>query len=138
MRGVRAIVVAVGLAVAAEVTAKEIFERPWIEVRSEHFVIKSGLSEEQTRELATDLEHYRAAIDLMTRAGHVEEPIPTKIYLLPRAERALGFDGKILGYFHAGMRANYAVMIPAQDDNDETLKHEYTHYLVRNRDQRRY
>jgi hypothetical protein len=55
------------------------------------------------------------------------------------SERALGFDGMITGYFRPGMRANYASMIPERDSGSErVLEHEYTHYLVGNRDQRHY
>ena len=124
-------------AVAAD--AREVWERSWIEVRSEHFVIASALSEQRTVELARELEDFRSAVDALTGAAGIEDPIPTKIFLLPRAERALGFDGKFIGYFNPRMRANYAVMIPESGKSSaETLKHEYTHYLIRNRDRLRY
>lgn len=127
------------LAAAGAVDAREIWERAWLEVRSEHFVIASALSEERTLALAQELESFRAAVDMLTGAVDAADPIPTKIYLLPRAERALGFDGMITGYFRPGMRANYALMIPERDSGSaRVLKHEYTHYLVGNRDQRRY
>ena len=38
------------------------------------------------------------------------------------------------GYFSAGMRANYAVMVEIGSFGDEMIKHEYVHFLVHNRD----
>ena len=138
MRRVRLIGLAVLLAVCATATAKEIWERPWVEVRTEHFILASALSEERSVALAIELENFRSAVDVLTGARTPADTIPTKIYVLPRAERALGFDGKFVGYFRPAMRANYAVMIPEGSSSNETLKHEYTHYLIRNRDLVRY
>jgi len=118
--------------------AKEIWEGSWVEIRSEHFVLASGLSEERSIKLALQLENFRAAVDALTGVKGVEEPIPTKIYVLPRAEKALGFNGSLGGYFKARMRANYAVMIPSGSYSDDILKHEYTHYLISSRDHRPY
>src|SRR5688572_4424971 len=126
------------IATAAAAEAKEIWEGRWIEVRSEHFVLTSALSEQRSKALALELENFRAAVDALTGAMDVEDPIPTKIYLLPRAERALGFGGNLGGYFSARMRAKHAVMIPSGSYNDEILKHEYTHYLIANRDRRQF
>src|SRR5687767_8572041 len=96
------------IAVGAVADAKEIWEGRWIEIRSEHFVLMSALSEQRSMALALELEDFRAAVDLLTGATAVEDPIPTKIYLLPRAEKALGFSGSRGGYFSADMRANHA------------------------------
>lgn len=125
---------------AATAGAKEIWEGTWVEIRSEHFVLASALSQKQSIALALQLENFRAAVDLLTGATAVavEEPIPTKIYVLPRAEKALGFRSGLGGYFDQRMRANYAVMIPAGSYSDEILKHEYTHYLIANRDTRQF
>jgi len=126
------------IAVAGVADAKEIWEGRWIEIRSEHFVLASALSEQRSTALALQLENFRAAVDVLTGAKGIEDPIPTKIYLLPRAEEALGFRGSLGGYFSAHMRANYAVMIPSGSYSDDILKHEYTHYLIANRDLRQF
>jgi tetratricopeptide (TPR) repeat protein len=126
------------IAHAAAANAKEIWEGRWIEIRSEHFVLASALSEERSTRLALELENFRAAVDVLTGAKGIEDAIPTKIYLLPRAEEALGFGGSLDGYFSAQMRANYAVMIASGSYSDEVLKHEYTHYLIANRDLRQF
>src|SRR5262245_51480055 len=115
------------IALCATAEAREIWEGTWVEVRSEHFVLASALPLKRSTELALDLENFRAAVDLLTGAAGtaVEDPIPTKIYLLPRAEKAVGFRTGLGGWFDQAMRANYAVMIPAGSYSDEVLKHEY-------------
>jgi tetratricopeptide (TPR) repeat protein len=71
---------------------------------------------------------------MLSNIGRFEERIPTKIYLLPKADKDLGFNGLIAGYFSGGMRANYAAIIPSGSYSDEVLKHEYVHFLIHNRD----
>src|SRR5262245_34042524 len=125
----------IGLMASSTACAKELWERPWIEVRSPHFVIVSAISEKQSVELALDLERFRAAVQMVTSIGRFEERIPTKVYVLPYAEEELGFKGLIRGYLIPGMRANYAAVTPAPGlALDDSLKHEYVHFLVRNRD----
>ncbi len=119
---------------AAPTPAKEILEYEWLEVRTPHFVIASAQKTNPTLELAIDLENFRSLAEKLTNIGRFEERIPTKIYLLPRIERDLGFGNYIAGYFNDAMRANYAAMIPSGSYSDEVLKHEYVHFLVHNRD----
>src|SRR5262249_21337646 len=45
-----------------------------------------------------------------------------------------GLGTKAIGYFMPFMRANYAVIADTPLEFDDTLKHEYLHFLVRNRD----
>jgi hypothetical protein len=123
------------VAFAASASAKELWERTWIEVRSPHLVIVSTVSEKQTVELARDLERFRAAVQMVTNIGRFEERILTKVYVLPYAEEKLGFKKDIKGFFQPAMRANYAAVIPASGlELDDVLKHEYVHFLVHNRD----
>ncbi len=89
-------------------SAKELWESEWIEVRTPHFVIASAQDPEKTAGLARELEDFRRMVEIFTNIGRFEERIPTKIIMLPRLERDLGFDGKKAGYFQTGMRANYA------------------------------
>jgi hypothetical protein len=115
----------------------EPWDRDWVEVRTEHFVIESALSERRTLELAADLEGFRVCAEVVTNIGRFDERIPTRIYVLEDAKEEAGFRSNIVGYFRAGMRENLAVMIPS-GDSDAVLRQEYTHFLVRNRDSRLY
>ena len=121
------------LSSAGSVSAEELWQRTWVEVRSPHFVFVSALSESSTVDLLVDLENFRTAVEQLTNIGRFEERIPTHIYVLPHAVPELGFDGKFVGYFLAGMRANYAAIIPSRIKLNEVLKHEYTHFLIHNR-----
>jgi tetratricopeptide (TPR) repeat protein len=121
-------------ALAATAGARELWEYDWVEVRTPHFVIASAEGEKKAVALAIDLEHFRAAAERLTNIGRFEERIPTKVYALPRTARELGIDGTIVGLLMPGMRANYALTTPQGSQSDEVLKHEYVHFLVRNRD----
>ncbi len=129
---------AFALLLAAPSQAKELWEVPWIEVRTPHFVIASAQGEEKTRALAQELEDFRTMVVRFSNLAHVEERIPTRIFLVPRSTRDLGFDAKVAGYFQATMRANYAAIAPAGAFSDEVLKHEYVHFLVRNQGRQLY
>jgi hypothetical protein len=104
---------AVSAATARVAHAAKLWEREWREIKTEHFVIASALSEKSTIALAVDLEHFRTVARKLTTRGAsdaFEERIPTKLYFLPYAVSDLGVDGfRVGGYFHPGMRANYAV-----------------------------
>lgn len=125
--------VLIGL-VAESARAKDPWERPWLEVRTPHFRIKSAISESRTHDLARDLENFRRAALVLTNVGRAEERIPTHLYLFPSAVPELGFRNHIAGYFIPQMRANYAAAIAQGSAADEILKHEYVHFLIHNRD----
>jgi tetratricopeptide (TPR) repeat protein len=118
---------------ATTASAKELWERPWIEVRSPHFVIVSAIPKGVTIDLARDLECFREAVQIVTDVGHFDERIPTKVYVLPQPVVELGFKRHTGGYFIPGMRANYAgvVQLPLGNVNN-MLKHEYVHFIVHN------
>ena len=130
---VYALPILLGLAASSRAVAEPLWEREWVEVRTEHFVVASALPQERSIELAVELENFRAAARLLTNIGRFEERVPTKVYMLPQAVPELGFDGKINGYFLPGLRANYAVVMPSGAESDEVLKHEYVHFLIHNR-----
>ena len=123
---------------ARPVLCKELWQLNWIEVRSPHFVVVSALPEARTTELVVDLENFRTAAEMLTNIGRFEERIPTHIYVLPYEVPELRLDGKIVGYFLPGMRANYAAVMPSPVKLDAVLKHEYMHFLVHNRDKLAY
>lgn len=122
------------LAFAAPASAKQLWEYAWVEVRTPHFVIASAEGEAKAVRLALDLENFRGAAERLTNVGRFEERIPTKVYALPRLARDLGVDGTVVGLLMPAMRANYALTSPQGAESDEVLKHEYVHFLVRNRD----
>src|SRR5262245_33398707 len=97
---------------AVGAATKELWELPWVEVRSPHFVIVSSLSEQRTVDDARDLEDFRAAVQLVTHVGRDDERIGTTVYVLPYAVEKLGFKDHISGFFVPQMRANYALVIP--------------------------
>lgn len=135
MRSSLTSLIAITLLAATTASAKELWEQPWIEVRTPHFRIVSALPEKRTVALADELEDFRAAVQLVTHIGRFEERIATTVYVLPYAVEQLGFRSHISGFFMPQMRANYAAVIPLPPGLlDEALKHEYIHFLVRNRD----
>lgn len=126
------------VAFAGSASAKELWERPWIEVRSPHFVIISAIPKDVTIDLARDLECFREGVQIVTDVGHFDERIPTRVYVLPQPVVELGFNKHTVGYFIPGMRANYAGVVQLPLGNvDITLKHEYVHFIVHN-DEREY
>lgn len=116
--------------------AAKLWEREWREIRTEHFVIASALSENRSVELAADLENFRFVARKLISQGAAdafEERIPTKVYVLPQAVPDLGVDGsRVGGYLSPGLRANYAVIMEVGDDSAAALKHEYVHFLLHN------
>lgn len=100
------------MATTMPASAKELWELPWIEVRSPHFIIVSAVPEERTIGLARELEDFREAVEIVTDLGHFEERIPTTLYVLPRRVEELGFTANVSAYFLPLMRANYVVVAP--------------------------
>jgi len=109
--------------------------RGWLEVRSQNFVIYTDLEGEPARELAVDLEIFRAAVLHFTNVERLDSPIPIHIFAFSRqgtygrirpTRRAAGFVlANPRGYdiaFAGGARNGYR----------PTLYHEYVHFLVRN------
>lgn len=113
-------------------------ENAWIEVRTPHFVIWSALDEGRSVALGRELESFRQVVLLLTNVGRVEPRVPTFIYALPAPESRVGLPSKLGGFFRAGLRANHAVVRPVGRSLGDILYHEYTHFLVANRDARSY
>jgi hypothetical protein len=135
MTQLRVTLIALVWCTAPSASAKELWERPWIEVHCPHFVIVSALPEKLSVDLARDLEHFRAAVVIMTHIEPFDESIPTKVYVLPQPVEKLGFKGDVAGYFVPEMRANYAAVTPRPGTAlDDVLKHEYVLFPVHNRD----
>lgn len=124
-----------GLLLTRAAVARDAWEYEWTETRSPHFVVLSALGSAEGSKLALSLEEFRFAAKIVTNTGRFEERVPTYVYLVPRTDADLGFGRWVLGYLRPTMRANYAVLAPDRQLGTEVvLKHEYAHFLMRNRD----
>ena len=115
--------------------AGNLWDETWIEARSPHFVIVSALSEARTVELVKDLENFRTAAASFSEIGDFHERIQTRTFVFPYASIDFSFVGQKAGYFVPGTRTNFAAVIATEQRPDESLKHEYSHYLLHSRDQ---
>jgi len=110
----------------------------WLEVRTRHFQVTSALDPDSTRQLATDLENFRASIEFLLDGKFLPPPIRTRVY---------AFDGRtIVRPFDVGGASAYA--LPSLDgalivlrtgggwrrDATDELRLEYTRFLLRNRE----
>ncbi|MDH4023743.1 MAG: tetratricopeptide repeat protein [Gammaproteobacteria bacterium] len=120
-------------ATSGQAEAKELYERAWLEVRSPNFLVISSVNDKKTRTLAKELEDFRKIVSVFTTAAELEPRVPTVLFVFPGAFRDIGLADPIGGFFHQGMRANYAVV---RSDGGGPLshfiQHEYTHFVVRN------
>ncbi len=112
-----------------------VHQKPWIEVRTAHFEILSNAGRKQTLALAERLEAFRAIVQFTTHL-HVLDPVtPVRLYIFSSSEEYANFgppDTK--GVSLPGTRA-YLMAIDASALGTETrelLRHEYTHFLIRN------
>lgn len=133
------IILALLAACTAETRAGEVWEDPWIEVRSPNFVVASALGQSDTMQLVRELEDFRTLVSAVTNAGVLEERIPTRVYVFKDAVADLGLDDMVVGRFIAGMRANYAMVRRNISTSNRALQglgyalqFEYTAFLMRN------
>ncbi|MGE0385190.1 MAG: tetratricopeptide repeat protein [Gammaproteobacteria bacterium] len=136
-------IILVGLLAAAvpgrAPVAGELWERRWIELRTPNFVIASALSEQDSVKLAQDMENFRILVGAVSGAGEIDARVPTRIFVFPSLAAEVGLKGDYIGYFHQGMRANYAAVRPVPGAPlGETLHHEYVHFLLRNESDTQY
>lgn len=124
---------ALGASACATVRCEESGGRPWREITTEHFVLKTDLSPGEAKETARALERFRSA--LTSYLGLKTDPpgrLTTIVFADPAALEAFG--GGYIGYFHSGgdplmvmisWPASWNVWRP-----HELLLHELTHYAV--------
>jgi len=115
--------------------AHRVLERPWLEARSEHFAIYSTLTPEETRELAVDLEVFRAAVGLFTNVRSLDPPIPVEIYAFGRAGdfRRFAPSRNVAGFIRPNPRSYQVLLGRFRGVASRTiLYHEYVHFLLRN------
>jgi tetratricopeptide (TPR) repeat protein len=110
-------------------------DRDWIEVRSANFSIRSAIGEKVAVQLARNLEHFRAAVGLVTNLSSTESSVPIRVYLVDgRADiMQLGVDADVAGFIHPTQRAYNVVLRNVQGMSEiGIVLHEYVHYLIRN------
>ena len=122
------------LSMSSGVSAKDIDERNWILIESEHFSVHSSLSEKKTRKLLLHLEALRGVFALgMSNSSRLEEK-PTKILVLGKSSdyRKLGLPEQTAGTFIPGLRENYIVVSNSSSmDESRVILHEYVHFISR-------
>ncbi len=110
-------------------------DKRWIEVRTAHFEILSDAGDKETLALAERLETFRAIVQFITHVRIVDPAIPVRLYVFSKSEDYARFgppDSK--GFTLPNTRA-YFMAIDSSTLGTETrgmLRHEYTHFLVRN------
>jgi tetratricopeptide (TPR) repeat protein len=127
----------VAAALAALLAARAALALPsvhaeWIEVRSAHFTLLGDVKERRLRQVATDLERFRAALDHATGLT-LESSRPTRVFVFARQgtfqQYAAGGGTKVTtGYFVTAPDADY-IAIDAEDPENAfgILYHEYVH-----------
>lgn len=132
------LVAAVSIFAASLAEAKGLWERPWVAVEGPGFTLMSMLDETQTRELVLKFESFRRAAEMVTNTARTEPRIPTKLFVFPRVERALGLGPHPSSSLQPQMRANFALISALPTLREYALEHEYVHILLRTRGGRRY
>ncbi|HEU4428279.1 MAG TPA: hypothetical protein VFT98_05965, partial [Myxococcota bacterium] len=124
---------------ATPASGKDLWERDWIEVRTEHFTVASALDEDDTVRLASELESFRLAVRRLLSA-RVEERVPTRVFLVPPHTKALGLTRGQIGWFRPEMRQNVAVVSKGGQglSLSVVLFHEYAHFIAHNQNSTAY
>jgi Flp pilus assembly protein TadD len=124
----------VGLLVGLLACASPVHQRPWLRVRSPNFEIWSELGAEESRELARNLEFFRAVVDRTTGAN-LEPRVASRVYAFRDRPTLVGFASVswAAGFFAESMRGNVVVLAPGRRGQArEILQHEYVHYILHN------
>jgi tetratricopeptide (TPR) repeat protein len=134
------LLVAVALTTAVGVRA-DLADEGWIEVASPHFTLVSQISEKRTRELAEHLERFRRVVLFVTRAGHGELPVPTRVIVFDRPWEweQIGEDRDAPAAIRFSVRESTILLLAHQRDVDRALvQRGYVHVLLRNHGRVRY
>jgi tetratricopeptide (TPR) repeat protein len=113
--------------------------RPWLEVSSPNFHIKSTLSEDRTVELLRHLEIMHATLGTAVKASSKSKP--TIILAVDSHDDyvRIGAPSYSAGFFFADLRES-AILIEDSDESQgvQVILHEYVHYLNRQSGRFRY
>ena len=122
------------LSCSTNTSARAIWEKDWIELKTPNFTLFSELSEKDTRQLAWELEAFRSIVISLTNMQEATIPkIPTYITVFRKRLKDLGLSPDVAGFLVPGLRANYVVIFHTRKSiNRHAIQHEYTHFLMRN------
>jgi hypothetical protein len=104
----------------------------WLEVRSEHFVVRTDLPEEDARKAATDMELVRTALLGAGWHSNREPKVRTAAVLLAgQAEMEEFVQKNILGFASSNVYGEPFLAVSAAQDvvDQELFKHELTHVI---------
>jgi tetratricopeptide (TPR) repeat protein len=120
---------------SADVSARELEDRKWIEVRTDDFRVYSTLSERKTIELVRNLDLLRLSMPVITNVSRTDSAVPTHIFALKSSKdfELFGLGRNTVGQFISGLRNN-TILLRSGSKIDETqvILHEYVHFLMRN------
>ncbi len=107
----------------------------WVRAETGHFTLFSDAGVAKTREVATELERFRAVLALLTTSGESPEPVPTSVVLF-RNEAAMApyrprFDvpsRNPVGFFQPSRDGNMIALAAGwNSDPRRVVIHEYLH-----------
>jgi tetratricopeptide (TPR) repeat protein len=109
-------------------------ERRYLELVTEDFTVYSGVSEQRTREIATQVAMFRAAIE-QSFGVTLPAAVPMRIHALPKRdwEQYVQPRRGVAGYFVA-QPFSCDLIFDAEDESGgahELMFHEYMHYILR-------
>jgi tetratricopeptide (TPR) repeat protein len=111
----------------------------WTSVRSKHFFLIGNASEREIRQIARQLEQFRAVFARLLLQAEVRSPVPTTVVVFksdasyrPFKPLYRGKPAEIAGYFQSGHDVNYITLTLERHGADPyaTLFHEYVHALT--------
>ena len=132
---IAAVALACGLLVANGCASPLPLNRTWIEVESDHFSVTSDMSVEETANLASTLELFRASVLALTNVRSLESRVPTRVFLFDDVHSFRLFQPQkgILGFLHPTIRANFIAIFDSKHvETKRILRHEFVHFLLRN------
>lgn len=108
---------------------------PWLEATTPHFLIRSGVDAEQTKEIAHRLEVFRTAVRRLAGMRKQLDPERARVYVF-RNKRSLEayspHPGVVSGYFfQTAYASHFALAVGA--DSDRTFRviyHGYVHQVL--------
>lgn len=135
---IRSMHAAVGLVLLASgaAHAKEIYERPWVEVRSTHFVMTSTSSPAESAAIVGNLEMLREVAQIMT-GRRASEHVPTQVFFVGDHYPDVGLDEDHRQVLMWGLQATSLVVgkLDAKylDQLYDQYLQRYTVFLLRSR-----
>ena len=117
-------------------------DHPWTEIRGADVVVFGQQSPRTLRDVAVQIEQFRAVVGQLIVGARQPQSLPTEVYLFD-TERAMreylplyqGKPASLTGYCHCGAPDEISVIVAALSQYHESssiIYHEYTHLLLRN------